>query len=155
MNEAYDKDLLGGIYVIQGKAGSITNPAAAAKPVKLIPYHLWANRGAGEMSVWLPVAEFSVGDVGPAGGLICHVNPNYAADGWRYLEAAPFDQSAGAPWGCFRTLIPGARGAAIGAGRRNTKDMLAACAAPDSAAALCANFSLHGVHGWFLPSTKN
>ena len=50
------------------------------------------------------------GDVGPAGGLIFYVNPNYAADGWRYLEAAPFDQSAGAKWGCFRRAIPGARG---------------------------------------------
>ncbi len=95
-----------------------------------------------------------VGDVGPGGGLIFHVNPNYAADGWRYLEAAPFDQSAGAPWGCFRILIPGARGTAVGAGRQNTREILASCAEPGSAASLCANFKLNGIRGWFLPSTE-
>ena len=150
---ALEKEFYGGAYVLHGQAGSITDPQSVAKPVKLIPYYLWANRGVGEMSVWLPVAGYSVGDVGPAGGLIFHVNPNYTADGWRYLEAAPFDQSAGAPWGCFRTLIPGARGTAVGTGRQNTNDILAACVAPGSAAALCANFSLNGIRGWFLPST--
>ncbi len=55
------------------------------------------------MSVWLPTRDYAPGDVGPAGGYIFYVNPNFATDGWRYLEAAPFDQSAGAKWGCFRT----------------------------------------------------
>ena len=55
-------------------------------------------------------------------------------DGWRYLEAAPFDQSAGAKWGCFRTAIAGARGTAVGTGRQNTLDMLAACPEADTAA---------------------
>jgi uncharacterized protein len=153
MTAAFEKEFCGGVNVLHAKAKNLANPLSATMPVKLIPYYLWANRGAGEMSVWLRVAEYAIGDVGPAGGLIFHVNPNFAADGWRYLEAAPFDQSAGAPWGCFRTLIPGARGTAMGAGRQNTKDILAACAAPGSAAALCANFSLNGMRGWFLPST--
>jgi hypothetical protein len=104
------------------------------------------------MSVWLSKAEYVLGDVGPAGGLIFYVNPNYARDGWRFLEAAPFDQSAGAPWGCFRTLIPGARGSAVGTGKQNTADILATCKTPDSAAGLCANFTLSGMGGWFLPS---
>ena len=52
--------------------------------------------------MWLPTREYAPGDVGPAGGYIFYVNPNSAKDGWRYLEAAPFDQSAGAKWGCFR-----------------------------------------------------
>jgi len=138
--------------VIHGKAKNISNPLSELKPVKLIPYYLWANRGAGEMSVWLPTAEYALGDVGPAGGLIFYVNPNYAKDGWRYLEAAPFDQSAGATWGCFRTLIPGARGSAVGTGKQNTADILATCKTPGSAADLCANFKLNGMSGWFLPS---
>jgi hypothetical protein len=154
LKPSLEKDFFGGVCVLHGQAGNAANPRSAARAVKLIPYCLWANRGAGEMSVWQRIAEYSVGDVGPAGGLIFHVNPNYAADGWRYLEAAPFDQSAGAPWGCFRILIAGARGAVVGAGRQNTKDILAACAAPGSAAALCANFSLNGIRGWFLPSTE-
>ena len=28
-------------------------PGAPAEPIRLIPYYLWANRGAGEMTVWL------------------------------------------------------------------------------------------------------
>ncbi len=70
-------------------------------------------------------ASIAVGDVGPAGGLIFYVNPTHATDGWRFLEAAPVDQSGGAKWGCFRTAIAGARGTAVGTGRQNTRDMLA------------------------------
>jgi uncharacterized protein len=147
-----DETLFGGATVIAAQARESTNPGAAAVPIRMIPYHLWANRGASEMSVWLPTREYAVGDVGPAGGLIFYVNPDFARDGWRYLEAASVDQSVGAKWGCFRTLIAGATGMAIGTGRQNTKDMLAACADRGTAADLCANYVLNGVGGWFLPS---
>jgi uncharacterized protein len=146
------EDLLGGVPVIETQARKISDPSAPAKPARLIPYHLWSNRGAGEMSVWLSTREYSVGDTGPAGGLIFYENPHYAAEGWRYLEAAPFDQSDGAKWGCFRTAIPGARGAAVGSGKQNTAEILAACPEPGSAAWLCANLSFNGVRGWHLPS---
>lgn len=152
LKPGFDEEFFGGASVIHGQAKRITNPLSPVTPVKLIPYHLWANRGAGEMTVWLSMREYALGDVGPAGGLIFYINPNYAADGWRYLEAAPFDQSAGAQWGCFRTLIPGARGSAVGTGKQNTKDMMASCPMRVSAADLCANFSLNGIKGWFLPS---
>jgi DUF1680 family protein len=152
LQPAFDSTLYGGVTVITAQARSMTNPSSSARPVTLIPYYLWANRGAGEMSVWLSRAEYALGDTGPAGGLIFYDNPHYAVDGWRYLEAAPFDQSAGAKWGCFRQAIPGARGTAVGTGKQNTIDMLAACAEPGTAAYLCANFSLNGVRGWFLPS---
>ena len=50
---------LGGIYKLAGKAqqakrmldGSIS--VSVDQPLELIPYHLWNNRGPGEMSVWL------------------------------------------------------------------------------------------------------
>ena len=148
-----DTDLLGGHPVIDTEARSLTDPSAPAMPVTLTPYHLWANRGAGEMSVWLPRRELAPGDTGPAGGFIFYVNPNYVNDGWRYLEAAPFDQSGGAQWGCFRREVAGARGTAVGTGRQNTADILAACDEPGSAAYLCAHFVLNGIGGWFLPST--
>ena len=133
-------------------ARSVTNPAAESKTVRLIPYYRWANRGAGEMSVWLPTREHIPGDIGPAGGFIFYVNPNYARDGWRYLEAAPFDQSAGAKWGCFRRAIEGARGTSIGTGFQNTNEIVAACGDRDNAASLCASLSLNGFADWFLPS---
>lgn len=53
-------DILGGIYTIEGKAkrasrkidGSVE--VSKSEKLTLIPYHLWNNRGPGEMSVWLP-----------------------------------------------------------------------------------------------------
>lgn len=142
--------LFAGATVLRSAAASIRPDDA--KPVTLVPYSLWANRGAAEMTVWLPTSAFVAGDIGPSGGFIFYENPNYARDGWRYLEAAPFDQSAGAPWGCFRRAVAGAQGTAIGAGRENTAAVLASCSDPASAAALCANLSVNGVRGWFLPS---
>jgi uncharacterized protein len=152
LRPSYDKEFYGGVTVITTGARKIGNPSAPPKPVRLIPYYLWANRGPGEMSIWLSKAEYAIGDTGPAGGLIFYENPNYATDGWRYLEAALYDQSAGARWGCFRKAIAGARGTAVGTGRQNTLDMLAACSEPGTAADLCANLSLNGIRGWFLPS---
>ena len=152
LKPSVDQKVFGGVTVIDTQARSLKEPASQPKPVRLVPYFLWANRGAGQMNVWLPHEGYALGDVGPAGGRIFYENPNAAKDGWRYLEAAPFDQSAGAKWGCFRREIAGARGTAIGTGRQNTLDMLAACAEPGTAAALCASLSMNGVSDWFLPS---
>ena len=140
------------VSAIRTELASVTKPTATPAGATLIPYFLWANRGKGEMSVWLPTREYVPGDVGPAGGYIFYVNPNFAKDGWRYLEAAPYDQSAGTKWGCFRTLISGARGSTIGTGQQNTRDILAACTDATAAAHLCANLQVNGVGGWFLPS---
>lgn len=152
LTPSVDDRFYDGVTVINAEARSLTNPSSPSRRVRLIPYYVWANRGPGEMSVWLSTAGYAPGDIGPAGGFIFYENPNYVADGWRHLEAAPFDQSAGAKWGCFRRAIAGARGTAVGDGRQNTIDMVAACTEPGSAADLCANLSVNGVRGWFLPS---
>lgn len=152
LEPSFDPGLFSGVTVIDTEARLMTDPHAPARRVRLVPYFLWANRGAGEMSVWLSTAEYEMGDIGPAGGYIFYDNPSFSTDGWRYLEAAPFDQSAGAKWGCFRREMPGAGGTAIGTGKENTSDILAACAEPGSAAHLCATFKLNGIDGWFLPS---
>jgi DUF1680 family protein len=153
LKSSFSRELYGGVTLVSAAARKITNPSSAPQSVTLIPYHLWANRGAGEMSVWLSRAEYSIGDTGPAGGLIFYENPNYLTDGWRYLEAAPYDQSAGAKWGCFRKLIAGARGTTVGTGKQNTLDMLSACPGTGTAAALTADLTVSGIQGWFLPST--
>jgi len=63
----FDKDLLGGVAVLEGKA-EVTDakqwgdelyrpsrPGDAKKfDINLIPYYAWANRGKSEMTVWLP-----------------------------------------------------------------------------------------------------
>jgi DUF1680 family protein len=148
----FEQAFYGGAMVIETEARRISKPTEVAKRTRLIPYYLWANRGAGEMTVWLSTAGYAIGDTGPAGGYIFYENPNYLADGWRYLEAAPFDQSAGTKWGCFRREIPGARGTAVGSGQQNTLDILTACTDRENAADLCANLTVNGVRGWFLPS---
>jgi DUF1680 family protein len=50
-------DLLNGVVVIKGEAEAVSEKAGKIvtekKPVTLIPYYAWANRGKGEMAVWL------------------------------------------------------------------------------------------------------
>ena len=66
----YDQRLLGGVAVIEGLAlarpnsnwsGQLYRELRPSKPalikLRLIPYSVWANRGPGEMSVWLPLAN--------------------------------------------------------------------------------------------------
>src|SRR5262249_11171424 len=50
----FDESLFGGVTVIAGQARRMAHPSSSPQPIRLIPYYLWANRGAGEMSVWLP-----------------------------------------------------------------------------------------------------
>jgi hypothetical protein len=51
-------DLLNGVVTIEGEAEALVEKAGKVssvhKPITLIPYYAWANRGAGEMTVWLP-----------------------------------------------------------------------------------------------------
>jgi uncharacterized protein len=152
LKASVDHDRHGGVTLITTLGRHNNNPSLPPTPVTLIPYYLWANRGAGEMTVWMSTAGYAIGDIGPAGGFVFYENPNFAADGWRYLEAAPFDQSAGAKWGCFRRAIEGARGTAVGTGIQNTRDMLAACTDRGGASDLCATLVVNGVGGWFLPA---
>ncbi len=62
-------DLLGGVTVLEGEADVIREPdwggqlyrplvrrQPERRPIRLIPYFAWANRGIGEMSVWLPLS---------------------------------------------------------------------------------------------------
>ena len=70
----FDRPLLGGLVVLEGQAVAVTDPDWSAEPynstvlykeyapkqarsvpLKLIPYYSWANRGASEMTVWLPL----------------------------------------------------------------------------------------------------
>jgi hypothetical protein len=50
-------DLLNGVVVIKGEAEALSEKAGKVisekKSVTLIPYYAWANRGKGEMTVWL------------------------------------------------------------------------------------------------------
>jgi DUF1680 family protein len=59
-------DELGGIYKITGQAKRAQRTLddqitfTDSQPLELIPYHLWNNRGPGEMSVWLATEKEAV-----------------------------------------------------------------------------------------------
>lgn len=52
-------NMLGGTYLIEGSAKRVSNQldgsitTTESQKLTLIPYHLWNNRGPGEMSVWM------------------------------------------------------------------------------------------------------
>jgi hypothetical protein len=70
------------------------------------------------------------------------------------LIAAPSDQSTGAQWGCYGTLISGADGTAIGTGAQNTIDIMNGCSEVGIAARLCGDLVLGAYYNdWYLPST--
>jgi uncharacterized repeat protein (TIGR02543 family) len=95
---------------------------------------------------------YAIGETGPAGGEIFYANPNFAADGWRYMEAALSDLSA-AQWGGYGTSV--STGTAIGTGKQNTANIIAVLAAlgeTGKAAQLCAAYVYGGYNDWFLPS---
>lgn len=108
--------------------------------------------------IFIPVfvaaqAGFNVGDTGPAGGIVFYDKGNYE-DGWRYLEAAPFNTETEAPWGAYRKNIPGTE-TAIGSGRQNTKiiaEYLNSIGETERAALICISLSINGYNDWFLPS---
>jgi hypothetical protein len=58
----YRASLLNGVEVVTGRAVSLAYDAqgqvtAHDEPLTMIPYYAWANRGRGQMSVWLPDTE--------------------------------------------------------------------------------------------------
>ncbi len=94
---------------------------------------------------------YKIGDRGPAGGWIFYDKGNNSG-GWRYLEAAPEDQSTEARWGCYGISITGAEDAAIGTGKANTAAIIKSCGEADIAAKIAADYRGGGKSDWFLPS---
>ncbi len=50
LDHAWRADLVGGVEVVTGTAVEDGKP----KPFTAVPYYAWANRGPGEMAVWIP-----------------------------------------------------------------------------------------------------
>jgi hypothetical protein len=95
---------------------------------------------------------YSLGDIGPAGGLIFYINPNYENDGWHYLEAAPCDQSTGIKWNNGINIETGATATKVGAGKTNTQIIINNQSEGRYAAQLCSDLTISGYSDWFLPS---
>ncbi len=93
---------------------------------------------------------YKIGDTGPAGGIVFY-DKGKVSDGWRYLEAAPSDQSSGVPWwnGSYVSIVTGT---GLGTGKSNTDAIIAAQGSGSYAATLCRNLTLGGYSDWYLPS---
>jgi hypothetical protein len=90
-------------------------------------------------------SPYSIGDTGPAGGIIFYVNGSYC------LEAAPSDTGS-TIWSNVVGTAVGTTGVAFGTGQVNTDAIIAQSGHTTSAAKLCADYELNGYTDWFLPS---
>lgn len=55
INASFDKNLLGGVVVLTGKAKEVEQDGEVTDATfRAIPYSTWNNRGADEMEVWIP-----------------------------------------------------------------------------------------------------
>ncbi len=109
--------------------------------------------------------SYQIGETGPAGGLIFYDKGN-DKNGWRYLEAAPTDQSDDDKWGCCacsevkcqlinkKMSINGARSKFVGSGKANTQAILEGCDESNTAARTCKEYRGGGKDDWFLPSIE-
>jgi uncharacterized protein len=65
LTATFEPSLLNGVEIIQGRAFSVSKDDAGLlvkteQDFKAIPYYAWANRGRGEMAVWLADSESNV-----------------------------------------------------------------------------------------------
>ena len=101
--------------------------------------------------------DYNITDTGPAGGFIFFVNPNYATDGWKYLEAAPGDfpgnkNDYNIQWYNGSNVDTGATATAIGTGMPNTQKIINIQGEGSYAAKICFDLTQGGYSDWFLPS---
>jgi hypothetical protein len=137
--------------VTEATAHSATISMISTAPTVEGAYYFKATFGAATSSVaMLLIDKLSIGDSGPAGGLVFYDKGSYS-DLWRYMEAAPYDQSTGIRLWNERKSIPGTS-TAIGTGAANTAAIIRAQGAVGCAAQLCDGLTLGGRSDWFLPS---
>jgi hypothetical protein len=73
----FDRELLGGVVVLEGKAQAlaggdwdkalyreISSEGPTDLDIRLIPYYAWGNRGDSEMTVWLPLSRVGLAPPG-------------------------------------------------------------------------------------------
>lgn len=97
----------------------------------------------------------TTGYYGASGGYVFY-DKGETTNGWRYMELAPVtlnynSTEIGADWGCNSSLLSFTY-PDLGKGLENTDHIIATCSAANSAARLCANYSVNGLSDWFLPS---
>jgi len=105
------------------------------------------------------VPEYAIGDVGPGGGKIIYISASgFNVTGLgicHYLEATPTNQAISVTWSSTSVDVTGATGTAIGTGKVNTAEIIAAHqddTASNNAAKAAVAYTDGGKNDWFLPS---
>jgi TolB-like protein len=98
---------------------------------------------------------YKIGDIGPAGGFVFY-DKGVFSDGWRYLEAAPYDIG---PVQFSKSSMPNVQitDKKVGSGKANTAVILTILKQNDDldkAAYLCSMLNINGYNDWFLPSSE-
>lgn len=138
-----------------------TNGFTVKTPLSKGESYKWRVRPVdtgGQTGPWTAAQSFAlpdyfIGEAGPAGGVVFY-DKGTDSDGWRYLEAAPSDQSAGVQW---RRSIPSdsfPNSTAIGTGESNTSTLLEVFGGGTYAAYVASNYTLNDYSDWFLPSLQ-
>jgi hypothetical protein len=138
--------------------GSFKGTISGLIPVSMYYVRAYATNSAGTgygMSISFTTIPVAVGESYQGGKVAYILEPGdsgYDANVLHGLIAAPADQSTGADWACYGATISGADGTAIGTGKQNTIDIIAACLRDGTAAKLCSDLVLGGYSDWYLPS---
>ena len=116
--------------------------------------YIASNDGLSVYGNELSFKTLAVGHKGQGGGIVFY-DKGETTDGWRYLEVAPNDQSAGAAWGCKDIQIDyWNQNNNLGGGLANTNDIMSKCKDLNSAASICDNLVLGGKTDWYLPNIQ-
>lgn len=109
----------GDLVTVLGNTGGLLNSDATTTAYRFDGWNTQADgngstygagstftMGSAAVTLYAKWTAYALGDTGPAGGLIAFIWPDYSG-GWRYLEAAPSDQSASATWSQGSTICSG------------------------------------------------
>jgi hypothetical protein len=103
------------------------------------------------------VPTYTIGDIGPAGGIVFYDKGN-SGGGWRYLEVAPADTERTAVYYYPDQLLRALHGSRrVGDGKENTDKFIAEFqrrgGEVNTAPWFCTELTINGFDDWYLPST--
>ena len=136
---------------------TVTNSSYTPSTALAVQTYRWQVRAVDKYNgggVWsssrtFEIVTYSVGDTGPAGGMVFYDKGSYS-DGWRYMEVT-LENLANTAWGSG--IFVGGTSKDIGTGKTNTETIVAALGRSTTyAARFCDEYVLNGYDDWFLPS---